>query len=99
MSSASPQVLVIGAGIGGLTAALCLHRIGIEATVCESVSAMRPSGVERVMQIVEDRAPQGFSRLSDVISDVELNAIASQYKQIAGFDPAALNRATGLSAA
>jgi hypothetical protein len=39
-----------------------------------------------VMQIVEERAPNGFTRLSDIISYRELEEIANRYKAIAGFD-------------
>lgn len=39
------SVLIAGAGIGGLTAALSLHAAGIEATVVESAREIRPLGV------------------------------------------------------
>jgi 2-polyprenyl-6-methoxyphenol hydroxylase-like FAD-dependent oxidoreductase len=39
------RVLVVGAGIGGLTAALSLHAAGIDAVVVESAAALRPLGV------------------------------------------------------
>jgi 5-methylphenazine-1-carboxylate 1-monooxygenase len=39
------RALVIGAGIGGLTAALALHARGIEVLVFESVTDIRPLGV------------------------------------------------------
>ena len=39
------RVLIAGGGIGGLTAALCLHEAGIEAVVHESAPAMRELGV------------------------------------------------------
>jgi 5-methylphenazine-1-carboxylate 1-monooxygenase len=39
------RALVIGAGIGGLTAALKLHARGMEALVFESVKEIRPLGV------------------------------------------------------
>jgi len=39
------KVLIAGAGIGGLTTALSLHKLGIDVTVYESVSEMRPLGV------------------------------------------------------
>jgi len=39
------RALVIGGGIGGLTAALALHARGIEGLVFESVAAIRPLGV------------------------------------------------------
>jgi 2-polyprenyl-6-methoxyphenol hydroxylase-like FAD-dependent oxidoreductase len=54
----------------------------------------RQQGPERVMQIVEERAPQGFTDRDAVISRAELEAIAAEYKQIAGFDPETLNRQT-----
>jgi 2-polyprenyl-6-methoxyphenol hydroxylase-like FAD-dependent oxidoreductase len=38
-------VLIAGAGIGGLTAALALHAAGIEVTVIEGVRELRPLGV------------------------------------------------------
>ena len=38
------------------------------------------------MQIVEDRAPNGFNQLHDVISQTELEEIAARYKRIAGFE-------------
>jgi 2-polyprenyl-6-methoxyphenol hydroxylase-like FAD-dependent oxidoreductase len=39
------EVLIAGAGIGGLTAALTLHAQGIRSTVIESASEMKPLGV------------------------------------------------------
>jgi 5-methylphenazine-1-carboxylate 1-monooxygenase len=60
------------------------------------VLANRGQGPEIAMQIVEDRAPNGFARLSDVISDEELLAIADKYKRIAGFAVADLNSRASL---
>jgi 2-polyprenyl-6-methoxyphenol hydroxylase-like FAD-dependent oxidoreductase len=39
------HVLIAGGGIGGLTAALTLHARGIESTVLERASHLRPLGV------------------------------------------------------
>ena len=39
------HVLIAGAGIGGLTAALSLEKAGIEVTVFESIKALEPLGV------------------------------------------------------
>ncbi|MGO4428392.1 FAD-binding protein, partial [Streptomyces sp. MCAF7] len=39
------RVLIAGAGIGGLTAALSLHAAGFEATVIEAVRELRPLGL------------------------------------------------------
>lgn len=51
----------------------------------------RQNGPEVVMQIVEERAPNGFTNLGDIISDTELEEIAVRYKKIAGFDRESLN--------
>ncbi|RHW40168.1 flavin-dependent oxidoreductase [Lysinibacillus yapensis] len=55
----------------------------------------RQNGPEQVMQIVEERAPEGFENLDDVISYEELEAIANKYKKIAGFDRESLNSKVG----
>ena len=39
------HVLIAGGGIGGLAAALSLHKAGIEVTVFEAVPEIRPLGV------------------------------------------------------
>src|SRR5690349_22631136 len=41
----APPVLIAGAGIGGLTAALTLHQIGVPCRVFESVADIKPMGV------------------------------------------------------
>ena len=57
------------------------------------VRANRGDGPDRVLDIVADRAPDGFDQLDDVISQDELEAIALGYKQTAGMDMARLNAA------
>src|SRR5262245_42504276 len=39
------KIAIAGAGIGGLTAAMCLHRAGFEVEVFEAVSELKPLGV------------------------------------------------------
>ena len=39
------KIVIAGAGIGGLTAAMCLARAGFEVEVLEAVSELRPLGV------------------------------------------------------
>jgi 2-polyprenyl-6-methoxyphenol hydroxylase-like FAD-dependent oxidoreductase len=55
------------------------------------VLANRRNGPEQVMQAVEERAPEGFARIEDVLSAEELQEAAAGYKRIAGFDREALN--------
>ena len=52
----------------------------------------REMGPEQVMQIVEDRAPNGFENLQDVISKDELEEVSARYKKLAGFDKDELNQ-------
>ena len=55
------------------------------------VLANRVNGPEQVMQLVEQRAPNGFDRIEDVLKPSELEGIAAGYKRLAGFDKDALN--------
>lgn len=55
------------------------------------VLANRANGPEQVMQMVEQRAPDGFVRIEDVLTAAELEGTAAGYKRIAGFDKDALN--------
>jgi 2-polyprenyl-6-methoxyphenol hydroxylase-like FAD-dependent oxidoreductase len=55
------------------------------------VLANRQGGPERCLEIVEQRAPDGFVHLDAVISRAELEEIARSYKRTAGFDPEVLN--------
>jgi 2-polyprenyl-6-methoxyphenol hydroxylase-like FAD-dependent oxidoreductase len=61
------------------------------------VLSNRQVGPERCMDLVEERAPGGFTDLDAVISQDELAAISRAYKRTAGFDPAALNSRPSLS--
>ena len=51
----------------------------------------RTLGPEMVMEIVEERAPQGFSNIHDVLSAGELQERADAFKRMAGFAVDALN--------
>jgi 2-polyprenyl-6-methoxyphenol hydroxylase-like FAD-dependent oxidoreductase len=55
------------------------------------VQTNRRHGPEVVMQLAEERAPNGFSDIATVFAPNELEDIASRYKQIAGFNPEQLN--------
>lgn len=55
------------------------------------VAANRQVGPEKCMEIVEERAPEGFTNLADIISNAELEEISHAYKLTAGFDAETLN--------
>ena len=57
----------------------------------------RKNGPEQVMQMAEERAPNGFKHIHDVISQAELEEISTRYKQLAGFDKDALNNRESFS--
>jgi 2-polyprenyl-6-methoxyphenol hydroxylase-like FAD-dependent oxidoreductase len=61
------------------------------------VLANRKVGPEQCMEIVEERAPDGFTDLNAIITAEELEAISVRYKQTAGFDPTVLNSRPSLS--
>jgi len=61
------------------------------------VQANRQVGPEQCMEIVEQRAPDGFTNLDDIVSQQELEDISRAYKRTAGFDPETLNGRPSLS--
>ena len=50
----------------------------------------RQMGPERVIDLVHQRAPNGFDRIDDVISKEELEHISSEYAETGGFAPTML---------
>jgi 5-methylphenazine-1-carboxylate 1-monooxygenase len=59
-----------------------LERIPITSGL---VRSNRLGGPERVVDVVSERAPNGFEKLEDVISQDELTAISKGYAKMAGF--------------
>lgn len=55
------------------------------------VLANRRNGPEKVMQMAEERAPEGFRDVHEVLSAEELANSAAEYKRIAGFEVERLN--------
>ncbi|WP_171172179.1 flavin-dependent oxidoreductase [Streptomyces sp. I05A-00742] len=74
-------VLVAGAGIGGLTAALSLHAAGIDAAVVESVREIRPLGVGINLQ------PHAVRELTELGLGDELAAIGVPPAELVYCDP------------
>jgi 2-polyprenyl-6-methoxyphenol hydroxylase-like FAD-dependent oxidoreductase len=56
----------------------------------------RGNGPEQVMQMVHERAPNGFAHVHEAISAEELQTVAANYKRAAGFDVEALNARSSL---
>lgn len=65
------------------------ERLPMTATI---VQQNRGGGPERVIDLVEQRAPDGFDRLEDVATRAELEAVVRGYQKTAGFDREAVNR-------
>jgi 2-polyprenyl-6-methoxyphenol hydroxylase-like FAD-dependent oxidoreductase len=76
---------------GSVPAAVAAYDAVRRPATAAVVLANRGVGPEKCMEIVEERAPDGFTNLDEVISREELEAISRSYKQTAGFDPAVLN--------
>src|SRR5579875_3049655 len=84
-----------------LTAALLAERDPVAALAAYDATRRPPMnditlrnrafGPEAAMQLAEERAPQGFKNIEDVIPRAELEEISRSFQQAAGLDPAALN--------
>ena len=48
------------------------------------VLAARQYGSQEILKIVDERAPNGFTKLSDVVSTEELESVLSKFKQTTG---------------
>jgi 5-methylphenazine-1-carboxylate 1-monooxygenase len=62
------------------------------------VQSNRRAGPHRCQDLVEQRAPDEFADLSEVVSQQELDEIALDYKRTAGFDIDRLNQRRSFSA-
>lgn len=71
---------------GDVERALAAYQDARLAPTAAIVLANRGNGPEQVMQLAEERAPDGFDDIETVIPRAELEGIAARYKQIAGFD-------------
>ena len=78
---------------GAEPAALTAYEAERRPKTSAIVLANRGDGPDKVLDIVEERAPNGFRALDDVISQGELEEIAARYKATAGMDIQALNAA------
>lgn len=92
------------------TLAGCLRSFGddVESALAKYEEVRRPStsaivlanrgmGPELPMRLVEERAPDGFGSIGDVISPNEIAEVTEQYRRTAGFALAALADSTSLA--
>lgn len=80
-----------------IEAAVAAYDVQRRPATAAVVQSNRRAGPHRCQDLVEERAPDGFADLSDVVSQEELEEIAADYKRIAGFDVAGLNGRPSLS--
>ncbi len=76
---------------GETTQALEAYEAERRPATTELVKLNRRNGPEQVMQLVEERAPNGYDVVTDVLSRQELEDVANNYKRVAGFQVEALN--------
>jgi 2-polyprenyl-6-methoxyphenol hydroxylase-like FAD-dependent oxidoreductase len=76
---------------GPTNAALLAYEAERRPATSDLVMLNRRNGPEQVMQLVEERAPDGYEVVTDVLSQQELEDIAANYKRVAGFQVEALN--------
>jgi hypothetical protein len=60
------------------------------------VRANRGLGPELPMQLIEERAPDGFGDVADVITPEEISEVTERYRTTAGFSLTALQRGASL---
>ncbi|MGE0563640.1 MAG: flavin-dependent oxidoreductase [Pseudolabrys sp.] len=76
---------------GETQAALEAYEAERRPATTQLVLLNRGNGPEQVMQLVEERAPNGYDKVTEVLSQKELEDIAANYKRVAGFQVDALN--------
>jgi 2-polyprenyl-6-methoxyphenol hydroxylase-like FAD-dependent oxidoreductase len=60
------------------------------------IKANRGDGPDKILDIVANRAPNGFKEITDVVKLEELRSIALKYKSTAGFDIDRLNESSSI---
>jgi len=80
------QFIARGATADAIDASLAAYEEARRPPTAAIVLANRGNGPDQVLELAEERAPNGFKHIHDVVSREELETIASRYKQTAGFD-------------
>jgi len=74
------------------TAALQAYEEARRPRTSELVMTARKMGPERVLATVEERAPNGFGRVEDVLTRAELSTLDADYRRLTGSDAQELNQ-------
>jgi len=69
----------------GVDGALARYEAARRPATAKIVLSNREHGPECVLDLAEERAPDGFTRVEDVFAQGELEEIAVRYKRVAGF--------------
>lgn len=103
-SQAGTQAVVDGRVLAKALAETSSVEGGLAAYEAERLPVMnavvlrnREYGPEIVMQMAEERAPDGFDQIESIISRKELEDTARSFKLAAGFDPETLNARPSLT--
>jgi 2-polyprenyl-6-methoxyphenol hydroxylase-like FAD-dependent oxidoreductase len=72
-------------------AALARYQDERIAAMNDMILRNRSLGLEKVLQMAEERAPAGFAMITDVLTQEELETTASSFKKAAGFDVETVN--------
>jgi 2-polyprenyl-6-methoxyphenol hydroxylase-like FAD-dependent oxidoreductase len=76
----------------GIEAALRAYQDERLPPTAKIVMANRANGPDHVLQLAEERAPDGFENVYDVIPKEELEGIGAAYKAVAGFERDSVNQ-------
>jgi 2-polyprenyl-6-methoxyphenol hydroxylase-like FAD-dependent oxidoreductase len=79
---------------GEAVPALQVYEAARRPGTAQIVQENRAGGPERVIDVVEERAPHGFAHLAEVASRAELAALVKGYSKMAGFDQTQVNGET-----
>ena len=85
LADALDEAKAAGGGRSAVEDSLDRYEAARRPATAAIVASNRQHGPERVMDMAEARAPDGFDRIDDVFRAGELEEIAASYKRTAGF--------------
>ncbi|KAH8767242.1 monooxygenase [Diaporthe sp. PMI_573] len=77
--------------VDDISAALTKYQEARLPPTAKIVHANRANGPDHVLQLAEERAPDGFEDVYSVIPKEELESVGAKYKAVAGFEMEAVN--------